>query len=68
MKTNIRPVSGLSPKCRNFFFLWNWSNADATAKGGSYVGGVRGHAPPENFENKEQNSAIWGYLGGFYYT
>ena len=37
------------------------------AEGGSYIGGSEGMLPRKVFKNKAQNTAIWGYLGGFGY-
>ena len=52
------------------FLKWNCSGTDATAEGGSYlgVGGSGGMLPRKILKNKEQNTATWGYLGGFNYT
>ena len=33
----------------------------------SYLGGSGGMLHQKNFTNKEQNTAIWGYLGGIDY-
>ena len=43
------------------------SESDETAEGGSYLGGSGGMLLQKIFTNKEQNIAIWGYLGGFDY-